>query len=342
VIEAGARGVGRAARRAVIAGCVASGLFACSGTDVRRAIGDERALYLETDSMGVVPAQPLRIEVHARPELIEGSAATLSHTQPGVVFTINDSGSEPLLFALDTTGADRGVWRIGGARNLDWEAASVGPCGVRADSAAPPPNECVYIGDTGDNGATRTSRDLYRVAEPGARAAGFMGALAAQRLSYRYSDQPHDVEAMYVAPNADTYLITKRRLKGPGNRLRPALVFRIAASAWDSTVVQAQLMDSLPVVPGSAPMRQITDAALSSDGSFLAVRTYAQVYVFATDSSTGRVRHAIPPAVCNIGSLGRWQGEGVTWFGRSEKLLLTSEGQRSPMFAVDCPMPRSD
>jgi hypothetical protein len=342
VTGAGAAGAGRAVRRALIAACVAPGLFACSGSDVRRAVGDERVLYLETDSMGVVPAQSLRITVHARRELVENSAATLSHTQPGVYFTVNDSGNEPLLFAFDTTGADRGMWRVGGARNVDWESASVGPCGVRADSAAPPPNECVYIGDTGDNGATRMSRDLYRVAEPGARGPGFVGALAAQRLAYRYPDQPHDVEAMYVAPNADAYLITKRRLTGPDSRLRPALVFRIPASAWDSAAVQAQLVDSLPVVPGSAPMRQITDAALSPDGRFLAVRTYAQVYVFAADSSTGRVRNAIPPAVCNIVSLGRWQGEGVTWFGRSGKLLLTSEGQGSPVFAVDCPLPRSE
>ncbi|HUQ82284.1 MAG TPA: hypothetical protein VM076_14125 [Gemmatimonadaceae bacterium] len=299
-------------------------------------------LYMDTDSMGVVPAQPLRIEVQARRELVEASAATLSHTQPGVFFTVNDSNNEPLLFALDTTGADRGVWRIVGARNVDWEAASVGPCGVRTDSAAPPPNECVYLGDVGDNDARRGSRDLYRVAEPGARGPGFVGSLAAQRLSYRYPDQPHDVEAMYVAPNADTFLITKRRLTGPDSRLRPALVFRVPASAWDSAAVQAQLVDSLPVVPGSAPMRQITDAALSPDGRFLAVRTYAQVYVFATDSITGRVRGAIPPTVCNIVPLGRWQGEGVTWFGRSGKLLLTSEGQGSPMFAVDCPMPRSE
>lgn len=315
---------------------------ACSEGDVRSAMGDERAVYADTDSMGAVPAHPIRIKTHADKNLVESSAATLSHTQPGVWFTVNDSGNDPWLFAMDTTGAARGVWKIEHARNRDWEAASVGPCGVRADPTAPPAAECVYIGDVGDNGAMRSTRDIYRVVEPTARDKNFRGSLPAQRLSYRYPDRAHDVEAMYVAPNVDLYLITKRRLLGADNRPRPALVFRIPASAWDSSFVQAELVDSLPIVPGSAPLRQITDASLSPDARYLAVRTYGQVYVFATDSMTGRVRGAIPPAVCNIVSLGRWQGEGVTWFGRSDLLLLSSEGQGSPIFAVDCPMPRSE
>ena len=77
------------------------------------------------------------------------------------------------------------------------------------------------------------------------------------------------------------------------------------------------------------------------DAQTLAVRTYAQIYTFATDSLTGRVRGAIPPGVCNIVAVDLWPGEGVTWFGRSGKLLLTSEGRESPMQVVDCPMPRS-
>jgi len=69
------------------------------------------------------------------------------------------------------------------------------------------------------------------------------------------------------------------------------------------------------------------------------VRTYGQVFVFSTDSSTGRVNRDVPPSVCNLESLGRWQGEGIAWFGRGATLVLTSEGRTSPMFAVDCPMP---
>ena len=338
---------GDVARRAAAA-CLVVASAACNGGDLRASVGDEQAAHAGTDTLGAVPLNPLRIPLQARAELKENSAATLSHRQPGVFFTITDSGSDPLLFAFDTTGADRGMWRVTGARNGDWEAASVGPCGTvpaaaGAAAAPSPPNECVYIGDVGDNDAERKSRAIYRVAEPAAEQAGFVGSVAADRLVFRYSDQPHDVEAIYVAPDGDTYLITKRRLIGAGKRPRPALVFRIPASAWRSQAdAIAVLVDSLPIVPGSAPGRQITDAGLSPDARWLAVRTYAEVYVFATDSTTGRIRGAIPPTACNVVSLGRMQGEGVTWFGRSGKLLLTSEGQTSPMFAIDCAMPRRE
>jgi len=313
---------------------------ACAAQDVQRGQPAERAPNLDTDSMGVVPTTTV-IRLRARSELVENSAATLSATQPGIFFTLNDSGSEPLLFAFDSTGADRGMWRVTDASNDDWESASTGPCsGSAAGATAAPPRECVYIGDTGDNGADRPSRVIYRIVEPGAERAGFTGEVAAEALVYRYEDGPHDVEAMYVAPNADTYLITKRSLEDSSGRRRPSLVFRLPADAWRAgSAVVAALVDSLPVVPGSAPKRQITDAALSPDGRHLAVRTYAQVYVFATDSATGRVRASVPPGVCNIGALARWQGEGVAWFGRTGTLLLTNEGRRSPMFVVGCPVP---
>jgi hypothetical protein len=240
------------------------------------------------------------------------------------------------------------MWRVTGADNVDWEAASVGPCSLgitagNADSSAATPSECVYIGDVGDNQAKRKTRVIYQVAEPAARQAGFTGSVDAKALRYRYSDGPHDVEAMYVAPNGDTYLLTKRRLVGANGVARPSLVFRIPKSDWgaDSTVV-AQLVDSLPIVPASAPMRLVTDAALSPDGRHLAVRTYAQVYVFATDSITGRVIGAVPPAVCNIVPLERSPGEGVAWYGRTGKLMLTAEGRNLPLVVVDCPMPRSE
>lgn len=294
--------------------------------------GGRARLYAGTDSMGVAPtnASSVRIRTQALPE---NSAAAMSRTQRGVLFTINDSGNEPVLYAIDTTGAPRGAWRVHGASNIDWEAVSIGPC------AAGGPPTCVYIGDTGDNDGTLAERTIYRVAEP--RAIAGTSTVDAARLDYVYPDGPHDVEAMYVAPNGDTFLISKRPSVGVGGRLRPALVFRLAAAAWKSSGrAQAERIDSLEIVPGSAPLRVITDAALSPNGRYLAARTYMQVYVFATDSGTGRVDHRVPPSVCNIVSLGEAQGEGITWADDDGRLVLTSEGRDSPLELATCPVPR--
>lgn len=325
----------RIGRRPILAGLALVASLSC---DQRESAAQQRSRS-RRDEATTRARELSRIRVRTRSGLVESSGAAMSSSQPGVLFTINDSGNDPLLFAIDTTGSVRGTWRVQNAQNLDWEAVSIGPCSTQPKSSAV---SCVYVGDVGDNLETIPVRAIYRMPEPSADDRSLGGAIAAERLTFRYADGPHDVEAMYVAPNGDTYLITKRRLVGLGNRLRPALVFRLAAAAWGRGTAVAELVDSLAVVPGSAPDRQITDAALSLDGRWLAVRTYRQVFVFATDSATGRVRGAIPPSVCNIVSFSQRQGEGITWFGRSEMLLLTSEGRQSPMVAVDCPMPRSE
>lgn len=333
---------GAAGLAALVAALLGAPL-ACTPQDVGAARQSERTIDSASDTLGVAPESPATIRVQARRELVENSAVTRSATQPGVFFTINDSGNDPLLFALDSSGADRGVWRVTGARNVDWESASTGTCPARGptgDGEDESVRWCVYIGDTGDNEAKRPTRTIYRVVEPVAQRAGFTGDVAAEALVYRYADGPHDVEAMYVVPDGDAYLITKRPLRDAAGRRRPSLVFRLPATAWErGGPAVAELVDSLPIVPGSAPMRQITDAALSPDARHLAVRTYAQLYIFATDSITGRVRGSIRPSVCLLTGVERRPGEGVAWLGPSGRLLLTSEGRRSPMYSLGCPMP---
>ncbi|MGH7616830.1 MAG: hypothetical protein ACREPM_06345 [Gemmatimonadaceae bacterium] len=321
-------------KRNLIAAAALSALLA--GACDRYAGGRQRAQsgrYIAPDSMGARPRDIATIRLRKpAAELVENSAAAMSTSQPGVLFSVNDSGNEPLLFALDTTGANRGVWRVLGATNVDWESAAVAPCSTR-DGAS-----CVYIGDTGDNHGKHPFRVIYRVREP--TASGVRDTVRAERLRYAYEDGPHDVEAMYVAPSGDIVLITKRPLAAGGGRLRPALVFSIARGAWTHKgIARAALVDSLPIIPGSAPLRLITDAALSPDAKHLAVRTYAQLYIFATDASSGAVNHGLAPSTCNLVALGEAQGEGVTWADNRGRLAFTSEGKQAPLRLATCPLP---
>jgi len=320
----------------------AATLIACPPADSeprRRALPSVSA-----DTFGALPLRARALRVRAHPDLVESSAATVSVSQPAIIFTINDSGHEPVLFAIDTTGADRGAWHITGARNVDWEAAALGPCGPApaADTGATAVAHCLYIGETGDNDAAYTRRAIYRVAEPAAQRAGFIGTLAAERVAYRYADGPRNVEAMYVAPDGTVNLITKSPRRDSAGRLRPALIYAIPPSAWGTADgVVAQRTDSLAIVPGSAPFRQVTDAALSPDARFLAVRTYHQVYIFATDPATGAVRRSVPPTLCNVAGLDERQGEGIGWLGAARELVLTSEGRTAPAHIISCPLPAS-
>jgi hypothetical protein len=140
--------------------CASTGLLGACGSGGDQRIG--QSLDLQTDSMGIVP-DARDIRVRARRDLVENSGAAMSGAQPGIWFTINDSGNDAVLYALDTAGADRGAWRIGGADNRDWEAMTLGPClGTAAGPDASAASQCVYIGEVGDNSARYASVAIYR------------------------------------------------------------------------------------------------------------------------------------------------------------------------------------
>jgi len=292
-------------------------------------------------SEGVRPSVATITGYLHRRDLVESSGAALSATQPGVLFTINDSGNEPILYATDSSGADRGAWRVTGATNVDWESIAIGPCagdgGPGSVSAGPP--RCVYIGDTGDNDARHAARAIYRIPEPTATAAGRTGATApAERVSYAYEGGPRDVEALTVGASGEIALYTKRPLRDARGALRPALVFRLPSTVWASaTRATAALADSLPAIhPGGGPGASlVTDAALRGDGRRVAVRTYTTVYVYASDPATGRIAPGARPAICDVSAVGGDTGEGITWTADG-RLLLTSEGRASSVDVVRC------
>lgn len=290
------------------------------------------------------PPSRLAIATNLHTRLVENSIAVTSVSQPGIIFGANDSGHDALLFAFDSTGVSRGVWRVTGARNLDWEAASLGPCGGTVGA-----QPCIYIGDVGDNEGRKPAVTVYRIPEPTVtttpsdpRGAPATNLPRAEALSIAYPDSPHDVEAMYVNAAGDLFLITKRRLLDAARRPRPALVYRVPASAWGSSgSAIAALVDSLPIIPGSGLGRQVTDAALSPDGKLLAIRTYTEVYIFPVEPASSRPASGSQASVCPILDLNEKQGEGIGWWWDSRRVLLTSEGRNQPLHVIACSLPKS-
>ena len=259
--------------------------------------------------------------------LTEASAAAASRTQRGVIWTLNDSGNAPWVFAVDTAGRTLGVFWVTGARNFDWETLTVSPC---------PAGSCLVIGDTGDNPETRPSVVLYRIPEPVVHPST-VGELvptpAPDSLTIRYPDGPHDNEAIYADSVGNVYFITKGRTKG-------FLLFRLPATAWaagPSAVLER--VDSLPITPDISIGNWVSDAALSPDGRRVAVRTYSAVFFF-TVGVDGRLTPDRGNE-CFFGHTLEPQGEGVTWLD-DRRLLLTSEASstsRGTLFLIECGRP---
>ena len=283
----------------------------------------------------VGPISVLKVGTAIHMDLVENSGAVTSVSQPGIIFGFNDSGNEPIIFAFDSSGRGRGSWRVVGARNRDWEAAGLGPCRL-------PGSWCLYIGDVGDNEARRPFVTVYRVREPViSDSAGGGGVEVERSLNVRYADHPHDVEAMYIGVDGSMFFITKRRLLDDQQRPRRALIFKVPGSFWDSSgTVVADLVDSLPAVPGERQGGQISDASLSPNGKLLAVRTYDDVYLFEMDSVTQLPKPGQAPVPCTIRQLREEQGEGIAWWRDQRRLVLTSERRNAPLHLVECPAPK--
>lgn len=269
---------------------------------------------------------------------MEQSGLARNSTSDDAFWSLNDSGNSPQLFAIDSTGAPLGRWQVVGATNVDWEAIAVGTC----ESGA-----CIYIGDVGDNQAHRSSVSIWRIHEPSlpslppdrARGNGaWLTTDSARRVRVRYPDGAHDVEAMWVALDTSVWLLTKRPLRNRAGRLRRALLFRVAPSAWRDTVTAvAELVDSLPIVPlRDDSDTWITDASFASDstgGARVAVRTYQDVTVFHADPLTGRPDSVL--SRCSLRALRERSGEAVAWMA-SGRLLFANEGRGSRIWAGRC------
>ena len=248
------------------------------------------------------------------PRLIESSGVTPSTRRSGVLWTHNDSGDEPRLYATDSAGDDLGSILVAGARNVDWEDLGAGPCGDLA-------GRCLYPADIGDNRRARRQIVLYRLVEPEpprGPADTLRSVPLESATTLRYPDHPHDAEAVVVDPAGRVLVITKEIFGRPG-------VYRVPPRGRPQRPGEVDTLlfvGRLELAPSLARLRVVTGAAVSPDGATLAVRTYSTLHFF-------RLRgDSLPAPLTPEGGLSipfvEPQGEGVA-FITPDLLVLTSE-----------------
>jgi hypothetical protein len=108
--------------------------------------------------------------------------------------------------------------------------------------------------DTGDNEERRDNISFHRLAEPEVMGVGDVtGVGGAERYRVALPDGPRDIEAMYVLPAEQIFLVTR-------GRNDPVTV----------TLVEVQRLTTGPV----ARRRMVTGASAMLAGSTDAIRTY--------------------------------------------------------------------
>jgi len=226
------------------------------------------------------------------PDIVESSGLVVAG---GLLVTTNDSGDSGRVFTVDpATGETVGV--------TNW---SHDPTDVEA--LAPSGDDEVWVGDTGDNPASRRTIEVTRV--PVSR-----GDRTVDEETYdlTYPGGPVDAETLLADPTTGRLYVATKEVFGGTLYAAPAHL-----SPDGDNVLRP-----LGRVTGIA-----TDGAFFPDGKHLVLRTYtdAVVYTFPSLKQVGSFR--LPT---------QQQGEGIA-IAPDGSFYLSSEGMRSPVRRVVLP-----
>lgn len=262
--------------------------------------------------------QAVRVGDLDDPRINESSGLAFSRRDQPILWTHNDSGDGPYLYALNTNGNLRGFFVVSDAKAYDWE--DITACVL--DGVA-----YLVIADTGDNDNKRESCQLYWVAEPEVPESRDVvtGTLTvAHRVEFVYEDGPRDCEALAAAEDGRTvYLISKT-----GKKNLPCQVYELVlpSSPWMGMLVARS------VAPLDIP--KVVDLEFSPDGTRAIVLTYGDAFEFTRHPGQSWREVFFSPSE-TLTMPWRSQGESICYAPDSLTLYLTSENLPAPLWRID-------
>jgi hypothetical protein len=243
------------------------------------------------------------------PAIDEASGIAASRSNTGVLWTHNDSGDGPHLFAMNEQGRHLGRYTVADARARDWEDIAIGP---GPDTG----KQYIYIGDIGDNNHRRPFVRVYRIAEPevlSTQSPVEIRLSGVQEIRLKLPDKSRDCEALMVDPlTGDIYLITKRE--------RKVSVYRAAYPH----ATGAQLNQLVTIT--RLDLSDVVAADISSSGLEVLLKTYSGVYYWQrtprqTMEELFKKRPvALPYVLEPQGEAICWNADGSGYFTLSEEL----------------------
>ncbi|MFC0036989.1 hypothetical protein [Actinomadura rayongensis] len=237
------------------------------------------------------------------PRITEASGLAVSARHPGVLYTHNDSGGQPVIYALGPDGRTRATLRLAGATARDWEAMATG----RDERGRP----CVFVADIGDNlGGAWPYVTVYRIPEPAELRSQTVRATA---FRFKYEDGPRNAETMMIDPRTNRLYIASKLFGASLYAAPPKL--------------RTRGFNTLRKVGGAPAIA--TDGAFAPDGRSFVIRTYfgARLYTMKPDGKPGK----------SLGSLAlpaQKQGESITYTRDGTAVLVGSEGSDQPVYRV--------
>ncbi len=263
------------------------------------------------------------------PALVEASGLTPSHRSLDLLWSHNDSKGQPILFGFAEDGSSRGMLRIKGAENVDWEAIT----SFELDGKA-----WIAVGDVGDNSGRRSRPVIHVIEEPAPDQLSPLretSVAISWSIPYRYEHGPRDCETLLVdARRQELLLITKRARVPEIYRLalRPPPPSSVSVAKKVGTVghlPQPDFQQKLFPVPAGRFRSLITDGAISPDGLSVAILTYGDVLIFSRAAGETWMT-ALQREPEQLSPHGLQQAEAISFSRDGENLYVTGE-QRRPL-----------
>jgi len=252
----------------------------------------------ETTPLPVVPHTQVSVMTDSR--ITESSGLTASQRHPGIVYTVNDSGDDARVFAVDiASGSVVGVTRVANATWRDAEAMAL--WGGK-----------LWVADVGANRGADEERALYLFDEPGAG----NHEVTADRYPITLDLGATGIEPTAVEIEAIVVL--------PGR-------VDLISKGWpqgNALEVTGDLETSRPNIARltlrTAPA-WTTDATATPDGRYVLVHGPVQVEV--RDARTWKLVHADVIPILR-------QGETIAFEASGRSYLIGSEGSDSPLVRI--------
>lgn len=231
------------------------------------------------------------------PRIEESSGLAVSAVHEDLVYTINDAGNAPIVYAVTvSTGRVVGTTEVGGGTISDTEAIAIDGEGT------------MWLADLGDNDKERDDVALYAFDEPGPGD----HTVTAERYAVTYADGPVDIEGFLVHPESGAKYLASKEKKTQG------ALYQLPETLSTSAENRATDLDvSLP--------EDVSDATFTADGSQALIRTRDAVHVFDPATWTETEVLAVPSVE---------QGESIAMEPTGTSFLIGSEGSRSPLIRV--------
>jgi len=254
------------------------------------------------------------------PPVNEISGIVRSDLSDNVWWVHNDSGDEPCIFAIDSTGtvhvapwheedyaahagadsSDKPMWpgvQLGDAAHIDYEDIAI------EDST-------LYLGDIGNNGNARRDLGIYVIPEPfhydrRSRPMKHLPIAYPDQEAFPAEEWHFDAEALFI-DDGTLYVLTKHRngqqidAEEPGTKL-----YRLDTEYTDR-------VNMLTLVDRHASIPPPTAAALSPTGDRLAVLGFASVWIFPRPDDRTHWLSTKPRRI-PLPSEQSKQAEAVTW-----------------------------